>query len=169
MEQWKIITGFEKYEVSNFGNVRNSRTKRILSQHIYKDGYNTVMLFDDDLKQKRMRVHRLVAFVFVGNPPDEERIQVNHIDGNKQNNRFDNLEWCTPKENINHAIDTGLCEDRKGETNPTAKLTEDDVRYIRSNFVKGDSTNGTVGLSKQFSVSPSAISEIISRKKWNHI
>ena len=58
--------------------------------------------------KRTFRIHRLVAQYFVSNP--DNKTQVNHIDGNKNNNRYDNLEWCSNAENAHHAIKTGLWE-----------------------------------------------------------
>lgn len=113
-EVWEDVKGFEGlYQVSNFGNVKSlpkllSRlgksqfmTKvKILKPGYDKDGYLHVGLFKDK-KAHRNKVHRLVAMAFIDNP--ENKPEVNHIDGNKQNNNVWNLEWCTKSENGIHA------------------------------------------------------------------
>ena len=97
-EFWKDIKGFEgMYQVSNYGNVRslNYRRKKIiknLKPSYTGTGYGVVALGN-----KRFYVHRLVASEFLENP--ENKREVNHIDCNKENNRVDNLEWCTQTEN----------------------------------------------------------------------
>ena len=98
MEQWKDIAGYENYEVSTCGNVRNKKTGRLLKP-INKRGYNTVKLRKNGA-DKRLSIHRLVAETFIENPYNKP--QVNHIDENKRNNIVENLEWCTNKENANH-------------------------------------------------------------------
>lgn len=104
-EIWKDIFGFNgKYQISNFGNVK-SKTKDNYKQQTKQDGYKVVTLFDGDYK-RTISVHRLVALHFIPNPGMLS--QVNHIDGNKNNNREDNLEWCTQTENANHAVRLGL-------------------------------------------------------------
>ena len=92
------------YSVSDDGQVRNDKTNRILSQSTQQD-YKHVTLSIDG-KQKRMRVHRLVAEVFLDNP--QNKPYVNHKDGNRGNNSVENLEWATPAENTQHAVLTGL-------------------------------------------------------------
>ena len=72
-------------------------------------GYFLVTLVHSRIR-KNLRVHRLLAQHFIANP--ENKAQVNHIDGNKQNNTLSNLEWVTPKENAQHAVRTGLCDQR---------------------------------------------------------
>ena len=113
-EVWKDIKGYEgQYIVSNLGNVRSLdryvntyHGPRIclgqpLKQYIGHDGYLHVAL-SKCKKHKRIMVHRLVAEAFIPNP--DNKPQVNHIDGNKQNNCVDNLEFCTASENQLHSV-----------------------------------------------------------------
>ncbi|MBQ4494908.1 MAG: HNH endonuclease [Selenomonadaceae bacterium] len=80
-------------------------------------------------KIKPFRIHRLVASAFIPNP--ENKPQVNHIDGHTMNNHISNLEWVTGSENQRHAVKAGLR--KSGEDNYNAKLTNEQVRYIREN------------------------------------
>ena len=106
-EIWKDVDGFSNYEVSNMSRVRNKKNKRILTQKIGREGrYFSVYMKGDNGKESTQRVHRLVAKAFIPNP--DNLPQVNHIDGDKLNNDIDNLEWCTPKHNNEHARDNGL-------------------------------------------------------------
>ena len=114
-EIWKDIPNYEGiYQVSNLGNVRDIITdrhrkpKNLTLNH--RSGYYSVMLCKDKT-QKNVLVHRLVAQSFIPNP--QNKPQVNHIDGNKQNNCVDNLEWCTAKENLQHASKMGLLQKEK--------------------------------------------------------
>ena len=117
-EVWKDIKGFEEiYQVSNFGRVKSLLRKRrnrngyfyikekILKQSINTYGYLQVCLYNN-CERSVKRVHRLVAETFIPNPSNKP--EVNHIDGNKTNNKIDNLEWVTSKENITHAFKIGL-------------------------------------------------------------
>lgn len=104
-EIWKDIEEYPNYQVSNFGNIKNKKTNRLLKSKLGRDGrYLSVYLCNNE-KENTQRVHRLVAEAFLGKQPG---LMVNHIDGNKLNNRVENLEWCTAKDNNLHAIKNGL-------------------------------------------------------------
>lgn len=116
------IDGFDEYAVSPFGDVISLKSDhiRLLSQCIEGDGYLFVLLYRNG-KKYTSTVHRLVAKTFLLNP--DQMPQVNHADGNKYNNRLDNLEFCTAKENMQHAYKTGLHSKR-------GRLTEDELNQI---------------------------------------
>ena len=105
MELWKPITEYQShilsgdYEVSNWGNVRNAKTNknRALSD---MRGYYKINLNDVNGKKVSIKIHRLVALYFLPKIKNYEQMEVNHIDGNKRNNSFSNLEWVTHEENI---------------------------------------------------------------------
>lgn len=111
-EIWKDVKGYEgKYEISNFGRVRSHI--KMNSPTYYKTpilstpGYYTVCLSKDGKVSYSIGVHRLVAEAFIENA-DETKTEVNHKDGDKLNNYYENLEWVTRKENNEHAIKSGL-------------------------------------------------------------
>lgn len=119
---WMPISGFEgKYEVSLDGQVRNTQTLLVLKHKKAGAGYSQVCLGAGNYRY----VHRLVAQAYVSNP--HEFTQVNHLDGNKQNNAVENLEWCSPKQNSKHAYDTGLLDGtasknpKRGAEHPRAR------------------------------------------------
>ena len=99
-EVWRDIKGYEGiYQVSNMGNVKNIKFNRIIKPFTQGAGYLRVDLSKENTRIRSL-VHRLVAKTFIPNP--ENKPEVNHIDEDKTNNRIDNLEWCTRKENLNH-------------------------------------------------------------------
>lgn len=146
-EIWKAIKDYEgKYEVSNLGRVksleRKSRLNRKIKERILAPREHTGGYLRVQLSRKDFYIHRLVAETFIPNP--ENKSQVNHIDGNKRNNRVDNLEWNTPLENNLHAIRTGLhktdkefmikianCENHKKAMIRKRKLSGEQVIEIR--------------------------------------
>ena len=120
-EIFKIIKYNPNYKISNLGRVisigryyknqfgnSNVKTKdRILKQYKTTNGYMQVDLCLDS-KYIKIGVHRLVAIAFIENP--ENKPEINHIDGNKENNNVNNSEWCTSKENKQHAWNMNLYE-----------------------------------------------------------
>lgn len=103
VETFVKIDGFEKYEVSNLGKVRNMKSGRVLKPSLHKNGYLRYFLCENN-KRKHLYLHRIIATAFIDNP--EEKPQVNHIDENKLNNDLSNLEWCTVRENLIHGTRT---------------------------------------------------------------
>ena len=105
MEIWKTVIYdgevFSKYEVSNYGNVRNVKTKKIRKQRQKENGYIQIYLIRNDGTGKGCYVHRLVAYTFIENN-DHEKTEINHIDEDKTNNHVDNLEWCTREYNMSY-------------------------------------------------------------------
>jgi len=98
MEEWRIIKDFPNYSVSNFGNVKNNKTNRIMKLNV-KCGYYHISL-NNNTDKKTFKVHRLVALAFIENTHNKP--EVNHKDKNKLNNNINNLEWMTRKENNQH-------------------------------------------------------------------
>ena len=103
VETFVKIVGFENYEVSNLGRVRNMKSGRILKPSLTKNGYLEHLLYKNN-KQRHLLLHRIIATAFIDNP--DEKPQVNHIDENKLNNDLSNLEWCTVRENLTHGTRT---------------------------------------------------------------
>src|SRR5574344_246958 len=108
-EIWKEVPDYNgRYFVSNLGNVKSvyfkTKDKEILLRQYILDKKYLCVSFTKNWKSKHKKVHRLVAEAFI--PNLNNKPQVNHIDGNKLNNKVDNLEWCTAKENIEHYIKT---------------------------------------------------------------
>ena len=139
MEQWKDIDGYNgKYQVSNFGEVRSfspwskGRTLKGGKTKGNPQPYRWVALVGKGRSDiKTFYIHKLVAKAFLPNPNNYD--EVNHKDGNTLNNHVDNLEWCTHKQNMEHASKTGVMSrgqnNWKGKNNPKSKavlqLTKD--------------------------------------------
>lgn len=140
IEVWKEVEGYEGvYEISNLGRIKSlSRTvpstngsfrtkkEKILKQ--YNNNYLTVNFYENK-KNKLILIHRLVAKAFIKNLNNKK--QVNHINGIKTDNRVENLEWSTAKENINHSWKNNLSKSRSGEKHHNSKLTHQDVINIK--------------------------------------
>ena len=123
-EIWKDIKGYEgSYQISNLGRVKSLvrlhvKKEVILTNTCDSNGYKMTTLTVNGFELKTS-IHRLIAIAFIGNPHNKP--QVNHINGIKTDNRIENLEWATSKENINHAWDTGLTKRRLGKNSPNHK------------------------------------------------
>ena len=142
-EIWKDIKNFEGiYQISNLGqvkaiNYKKTGKKRILKQADNGYGYKTVHLTNNG-KGKMFTVHRLVAETFIPNTSNKPII--NHIDGNKSNNKVENLEWCTYKENTIHAWLNGLSdfsEEQKEKLKHSKRYKRPINQYdLNGNFIK---------------------------------
>lgn len=180
-EIWLPVQGFEYfYHVSNFGRIKalerkeifpcmfngtkiGIRKERIMAPRVHTGGYHRVSLGFGN--RKDYYIHRIVASAFIPNPGNLPMI--NHKNGIKNDNRVDNLEWCTAKQNINHAIDTGLLDRyrNRGVKNGSAILDELQATVILS--CKGHLRPKQVA--SYFNVHRSVIDAIYSRKSWRHI
>lgn len=112
-EIWKDVEGYDgDYLVSNFGKVKSFKKNKesILKKCKNSNGYYFVNLFKNNI-QKKIYIHRLVGKEFIPNP--ENKPEINHLNADKSNNQVSNLEWVTPKQNIQHAWQTGLMENTR--------------------------------------------------------
>jgi hypothetical protein len=175
-EVWLDIKGYDgHYQVSSFGRVKSlarlvecrkdvfvNKKEKFLSDWDCGKGYRKVKLSKDGV-EKSIRVHRLVAETFLSNP--EAKSEVNHINGIKNDNRVENLDWCTSSENTIHALNNKLKISQKGSEHGMSKLTENDVLEIR----KIGRSKGLKEVSKIFNVSESLISNVLLNKIWIHV
>lgn len=154
---WRDINGYEGlYKISSNGQVKSLRNQVILKQFPDKDGYYRVNLTNKYGLKKQYAVHRLLAMTFIENP--ENKTVINHIDGDKQNNQLDNLEWSSISENTQHGYDHGL--NPKGEAHYACKLTDEQVMFIKKNYKPRDPYYGAKPLAEMFGVSLSLVSKV---------
>lgn len=164
---WREVSGYDgRYEVSDGGQVRSQYFGewRLLRQRLNRYGYPQVNLKSHQ-KGNSATVHSLVATAFIG--PRPHGLCVNHKDGFKPNNKLSNLEYVTPLENTSHATKLGLM--LRGERNAAARLSEEEVRQIRSLYIFGSHEAGTRAIARQFGMSQYAIHRIVSGQTWTHI
>lgn len=153
------IEEFDEYAVSPFGEVISCKGKygkmfvRLLSKRYDGSGYYDVQLRCNKEKHKHKKIHRLVSETFLMNP--ENKPQVNHIDGDKENNRLDNLEFCTAAENMQHAFKTGLC-------NKNGKLTDYELNQIVEMLNSGSKY---YDIALKFNISATFVKQIAKGKR----
>lgn len=175
-DKWLPVLGYETlYEVNSFGEVRHcARTGprsshapgKVLKGCVDSTGYYAVMLYSGAPSTgKWRRVHLIVAEAFFG--ARSEGQVTNHRDGNKLNNRLENLEYCTHAENMAHAGRTGLMPDQKGERNGNAKLTAQDVEQIRQMVLEHGANITAVG--RLYGVSRETVRGIIKFQYWKDL
>lgn len=130
-EIWKTMVyrgeKISRLLVSDRGNIKNKITGKLLKLNTSKKGYKnvTISLNSDKLN---IKAHRAVAETFINNPNGFP--MVNHIDGDKSNNKVENLEWCTNKMNISHAIAEGLIKPYENAQTKKIKSLEDGQEYF---------------------------------------
>ena len=169
--EFKDIIGYESlYEISKNGIIRNKKKGKVLKPSIDSSGYYQVH-FSKNGKSKKIRVHRLVAENFILNPFNKS--QVNHIDGNKLNNDFSNLEWVTASENIRHAWANGLCKmtDKNRETarlNAT-KVHSKQVIDLYTGIVFDSVVKACEALNFSYSTAIKHLNGISSKKRFTYV
>ena len=170
-EIWKDVKGYEgEYQVSNLGRVKSlpreirngeGTTRKIggyyLKTHSNKNDYVKV-----NLSGKSFRVHRLVAEAFI--PNEENKPQINHINGIKCDNRIENLEWCTSKHNMNHNLVLGVTP--LGEKHKKSKLNSKQVLEIKRLIKEGKQHKE---IAKIYGVSDRTINAINKNLIWKHV
>lgn len=155
-----------KYEYScdADGNIYSHRTNKYLKLVEHNSGYKVIGIYYKG-KSKQYRAHRFIMECYIGMSIKENMV-INHIDGNKGNNSICNLEEVTYSENTQHAVRLGLTRPSMGEANGMAILTEETVRDIIRDIIKGID-NHTLG--SKYRVEDKHISLIRNRKRWQHI
>jgi hypothetical protein len=164
-EIWKEIPGFHgRYEASNIGRIRslyryiNKRKIPLILKQVDSKGYRRLSLVKDGIHIVPT-VHSLVMLTFIGDRP--EGYHINHIDGNKANNKLSNLEYVTPSENIKHSF--RVCGKKPNIT--TAKLVEHEVVEIKRMF----DTHKISEIASKFKVHPRTIRDIKRNISWKNV
>ena len=168
-EKWRDVVGYEGlYQVSNFGRIKHFWNDRETIRKISKNykGYSVVKLSKNNQGDSFL-VHVLVARAFFSKPKDKH--EINHRIADKENNGVFNLEWITHAENMRHASKMGLLKNKDGLEAPRAKLTKDDVIYIRKQFIKGDNEFGAHALSRKFNITPTSILDVVNYRTYKDV
>lgn len=153
-ERWKPVQLYPSYMISTYGRVKNERTGKSLKPVKMKNGYLTVNLYDKNGKHKNNYVHRLVAKAFIKNK--NEYTEINHIDENKENNKVNNLEWCSRSYNINY-----------GKANLSRQLSEGSkVIAIKLDSKDTFSFNSVKSMCSKLNIDESSCRRILNHK--NH-
>lgn len=175
-EVWKPIPGFEgTYQISSFGRLKAiARTRPVngglkhYAEFIRKPAiinkYFSVLGKAPGIKSKQLRIHRVVAQAFVPNPYNKPH--VNHIDCDKFNNHYTNLEWVTAAENNAHARKNGRTNPPNGTKHWQNKLDETQVHTIRRCLTDGMTQQK---LADYFKVHRTCISAIACKYHWAHL
>jgi hypothetical protein len=178
MNGFKDISGYEGiYAISTDGRLWSYRSNRFKKARIGTRGYCVVELNKSGYS-KWYLLHRIVLETYV--PKPEGKSEVNHINCVKTDNRVENLEWVTRRENIDHAVKLGLTKTERhtahnssmgkkyGYANGIAnrKLTSEQVAYIKNNYKYRKQGSSSIALAKEFGVSPQTIRNVIQGRHY---
>jgi hypothetical protein len=152
-----------EYFITENGDVY--RNNKILKKSMVRGYYVIAMYLGSRSSVKQKKIHRLVAETYLSN--DENYPQVNHKNGDKLDNRVENLEWCNSKQNNIHR--TKILKKGIGENHYKSKLTEEQVQEIRNDYVKYSRTKGSKYFADKFDVSISTIHFISNERTWRHL
>ncbi len=164
-EIWRDVRGYEGlYQISNQGKLKSSMWQE---NYVSKGSFNVKGYLRTQLvkngKKTNYYLHTLVAENFIS--PRPYNLEVGHLNGDKGDNRVENLKWVTQKENSRHRIQHGT--HNRGEQNYSVKLTEKDVLLIRTLYKQKKFYQWELG--EMFGIEQATISSIMLRKTWRHI
>lgn len=178
LDRFKYIRGFNHgYSIDINGIVFSHKTNKVLKSYCH-GGYLRIGLYKKIGNRSYNKfIHRLVAKCFI--PAVKGKNIINHKDGNKLNNKIENLEWCTQQENYDHAIKLGLMKKPQkgfygggfglGESHINSKLTEKEVKEIRKRYIHRVWGKGQRFLAKEYGVSNCVISKLVNRLTWKSV
>ena len=161
-ETWRECPGYPGYRVSDMGRIAYGDV--LLTQTVNGRGYMQVKMWNRSGERRSERVHRFVAICFLDNP--EGKPEVNHKNGRKSDNWKDNLEWSTGRENVQHAVQNGLVQRRKGASHHMAKHPEATIRQACQMLADGSSTSEVAeatGLKRAY------VYSILTKKVWRSV
>lgn len=161
MEEWKTISEFPKYEVSNTGRVRRigSTKDRVATATPYP-----TVTFSKNGRTVNRRVHRLVAIAFLGDPPNPEQSWVLHADDDPTNNYLSNLRWGRGRDNSADMMKN--LPQKRLESKCPAKLSEAQVQHIRASRAAGEST---YDIALRMGVTATAVQQLVKGRTWRHV
>lgn len=172
-EIWKRIPNYSKYEASNLGRIKtfnwkNKGIERVMKPALDPNGYYRTVLIRDDGKYTTVKVHRIICQTFLDNP--ENKPAVNHKNFVRSDNRLENLEWCTFKENTIHSFENERRKYKGGSS--CAALTDEQVLEIRANYepdrkVKGRKTKRQIA--EEYNTTFYVIKMIIQKQNYRHL
>lgn len=182
-EEWRDIPGYEGiYQVSNLGRVKSmarQRTNKLMGTHWRKEkllspghsskGYLHVTLYKGG-NRTIFSVHNLVLSAFKEEPDfGETRVEANHLDGDKTNNRLKNLEYTTPSENRLHSYhELGNIDlIARGEKSGNSKVTAEEVMEIRKLYESGEYLQKELG--EMYGIHKATVGDIVRRETWKHL
>lgn len=159
--EWQPVKGYENwYQVSRDGQIRRTDGSPV-TQFLSDQGYSLARV---SKPRAVLRVHRIVAEAFIENPLCLPII--NHIDCNRSNNSFENLEWCTQKQNLDHSRNLGrMCQNFwLGKRSPNSSLTDEAVEEIRKRYSEGGISYES--LAKSFGTNKRTVGRIIKGETY---
>lgn len=162
INQWGVVKSTSRYvKCGKNGSALRFKVGQVIKPYLGTDGYFYVFLSCNN-KTKHFAIHRLLAILFILNP--ENKREVNHKNTIRTDNSLDNLEWATPKENIQHSIKIGTnTQCLPGENNPAARLTNREVLEIRAE------SGSHISIAKKYNVSRRTVGFIKRRERWAHL
>lgn len=182
-EEWREVPGWDgRYSVSNLGRVRTNyvdynnhtgilvrkKVENIRVPTVHPKGYFYISL-SAPKKRWFVGVHKLIALAFIANPNNYTII--NHKNGQKTDNRIENLEWCSHKQNMHHAWRTGLMKNARltGVKHHRARLCDDDIRFIRKLITDFSDIAKKREIATLYHISIYTINDILKRRSWKHV